>query len=144
MQATLRFRLRQHIPRLKELRTLEPVDGNESNPFRGRYAMLALARMGDPRAIQDTIATLETIEDRKLRTINLAHLSIIPHPEAVDYLKKYLFSDVEYPRVAEDLVPVREQEHAYWALRSMLEVPEGVTYTNFREWIAEQKTYTFK
>ena len=31
----IRLKIREAIPRLKELRTLEPVDGNESNPFAG-------------------------------------------------------------------------------------------------------------
>lgn len=144
IQAIGRLKIREAIPRLKELRTLEPVDGNERNPFRGRYAMLALARMGDLNAIRDAIATLEAIEDGERRASSLGHLSIIPHPEVVEHLKKYLFSDVVYPTDHADLLPVREQDYAYWSLISMLEVPEGVTYTNFREWFAEQTTYTFK
>ena len=144
IQATGRLVIREAIPRLKELRALEPVDGNEKNPFRGRWAMLALARMGDSKAIQDTIATLENIEDGQQRTMNLGYLSIIHQPEAVEHLKKYLFSDTVYPTEAADLPAIRDQDYAYWALISMLVVPKDVTYTNFREWIGAQKSYTYQ
>lgn len=144
IEAVGRLGIQEAIPRLMELRMVEPVDGNQQNPFHGRYAMLALAQMGDSRAVRDTIATLEAIEDGMERTFNLRYLARIRKPEAVEHLKNYLFSDVEYERPDGALPPIREQDYATWALRSMLVVPEDVTYTNFREWMAEQKTYTFK
>lgn len=74
-------------------------DGNSSrsrsNPHRMVFAALkAKARMGDKDAIRQCIAQvdMEQDEERKLR-ISLKHIAYIRQPEAVDYIKQYIYSD---------------------------------------------------
>jgi hypothetical protein len=131
--------------------TLRKINGaqrdlksNSHNPLFMRSALIALGRMGDPEAVREMIECIERVEDPKVRALSLQRLAILRSPEAVDYLKRYLFSDVEHPESSSDWLPVSEAQCAADTLRAMLEnFPEGPLEAQ-RTWMEERMEFVFK
>jgi hypothetical protein len=120
------------------------LKSNSHNPLFMRSALIALGRMGDPEAVREMIECIERVEDPKVRALSLQRLAILRSPEAVDYLKRYLFSDVEHPESNSDWLPVSEAQYAADTLRAMLEdFPEGPLEAQ-RMWMEERMEFVFK
>lgn len=114
------------------------------NPLCMRSALIALGRMGDPEAIREMIECIERVEDPKVRALSLQRLAILRSQEVVDYLRRYLNSDVVHPEGNSDWVSVSEAECAADTLGAMLEgFPEGPPEVQ-RKWIGERTEYVFK
>jgi len=65
-------------------------------------ALKAKARMGDQEAIQKCISLVDAVTDEDFKVITLLkHIAYIRQPQAVDYIKQYLYSD----KKARDLGP---------------------------------------
>ncbi len=108
-------------------------------------AQLALARMGDPMAIQYVIAKVEGVENRPGRLDKPLHyLAFIRQPQAVEVLLKYLFSD---ERTAPSPPDVGSSPHASFAFDELKGIIEGfpdgiagrdVLIARARQWVAQQ------
>lgn len=120
------------------------LKSNGHNPLFMRSALIALGRMGDPEAVREIIECIERVEDPKVRALSLQRLAILRSPEAVDYLKRYLFSDVKHPESSSDWLPVSEAQCGADTLGAMLEdFPEGPLEAQ-RMWMEERMEFVFK
>ncbi len=134
------------VPRLKTIDSAQRVgDSSEVNPFAGRSALLALARLGDKAAVKEVIALLEDMQDPEARALNLQTLGYVRQPEVIEYLKSFLFSETVYDTKSRDVLPTSEPERASWTLGSMLEgFPVQGSIDEQRTWMNAQAKYTFK
>lgn len=133
------------LPTLREINVAQRgVKNWTHNPLFMRSALIALGRMGDPEAIREMIECVERVDDPKHRALSFQRLAVLRSPEAVNYLKRYLFSDVVHPEPSPDWLPVSEAQCAADTLRAMLEgFPKGPLAVQ-RKWIGEKTEYVFK
>lgn len=122
----------------------ELAGSDGDSPLYRRNGLLVLARFGDPAAIEEAIGLVQRIEDRETRVQGMGRLAYISQPEALAYLKPYLFSDVVYEPKSKCLVPVSEAYCAAEALGGMLEgFPRKGTIEERRAWMNSQTSYKF-
>ena len=106
---------------------------------------MVLARWGDDGAIREAINLVDAMEDAEDRVVFMGRLGYIRQPEVVEYLKRYLFSDVVYETNSRDLIPVSEANNAAEALGRMLEgFPKKGSIEEQRAWMNAQTVYHFK
>jgi len=136
----------QAVPILRELDgTQREEQRTEGNPFYNRRAILALAQLGERDAIKEVLALVDGVEDPERRAINLEQLAYVRQPEVVQYLKRFLFSDVVFETKSRDVLPVSESRRAAWALGAMIEgFPVRGTLEEQRAWMNARTYYTFK
>lgn len=138
-------RVEEAIPVLREVNVRQrDLKSRTNNPLFMRNALIALGRMGDSEAIREMIECIERVEDPEDRALSFQRLAILRSTEVVDYLKRYLFSDVVYPDTMPDWLPVSDAQCAADTLRAMLEgFPKGPLEVQ-RKWIEEKTEYVFK
>jgi hypothetical protein len=68
-------------------------------------ALKARARMGDEKAIEECIRLVDSEEDEDFKVgILLRHISYIRQPEAISYIKRYLYSDKKERSAGPDVI----------------------------------------
>lgn len=144
--ATGRAGVGEAVPRLKEIDLVQRAGkSSDVNPFAGRSALLAMARLGDKAALKEVIAVLEGMEDPEARALNLQMLGYVRQPEVIEYLKRFLFSDTVYDTKGRDVLPTSEPERASWTLASMLDgFPVQESIEEQRAWMNARAKYEFK
>jgi len=84
-------------------------------------ALKAKARMGDKDAIQQCISMVDSVsdEDYKVETL-LKQLEYIRQPEAVEYIKQFLYSDKVPPQLSHDAFELPYSHRAIANLQKMI------------------------
>ncbi len=138
--------MREAIPLLKVLDEIERAASDDGDStLLERNGLLVLARFGDPAAIEEAIGLVQQIADREKRVSGMRPLGYICQPEALSYLKPYLFSDIVHKPESICLLPVSEADCAAQALGAMLEgFPHQGPLEEKRAWMRAQTSYTFK
>lgn len=133
------------IPLLKKLDSRMKQDKEEEFPLRRRVALQACARLGDKEAIRECIAVLDVLPEEYRKTRELETLSYIRQPEAVEYIKTFLFSDKKEPDCGMDCFGVSFHSRASDALHMMLpDFPDNASLEEQRKWMSEQKEWKIR
>jgi len=136
--------IKEAMPVLREINdTQRMIENRTHNPLFMRSALIALGRMDELEAVREIIECIERIDDPKVRALSLQRLTVLRTPEVVEYLRRYLLSDVVHAEAGTDWLPVSEARCAADALREMLaEFPDGPLDAQ-RTWMEGRTDYAF-